>query len=1034
MDARVALLLAAAVLATAATPSPADAGIGAREARSARPAAACAATAPVAFTGNAGQWDPRVRFAARARGYRALLCAEGLVFRAATGPGTAAGLTESVVRFRVAGGVAWAAGARLPGTASYFLGRGPSAWRTGIATFGGATGAASGGGVSLSVSGTATGSVAYEFRVAPGVDPGRAEFAVEGARRVAIDADGALRVDAANGSFRHSAPILHQEAEGARVAVSGAFQLRPGNRVGFRVGAFDRTLPLVIDPVVSFTAYNGGTAEDSAEAIAVGDDGGILLAGRTLSTDYPVTSPGSEIAGGDYDIGVTLLGAGGAVAWSTYLGGASTDLGTCVALGPGGEAFVGGYTYSDDFPLQGPLDASFAAESQAFLLRLDASGTELAFSTYLGGETKMGNYPPRTVVRSMARDAAGRIVVTGETTTTDMPTTDGALQETAGGDDFDAFLACIEGDGSALAWCTYLGGAGDEKGTDLALAPDGSILVVGSQVKSTEGFPVLGGVPGLNLSNNAGSFFAKVAADGSSLVWSWLLRHGSTTYATCVGAAPDGSMYAAGTTRGVFPATAGAMQTSRAGTNDNEDAFLLRTNAAGDALVFATYLGGSWDDLAEDLVVTPGGEAIVYGSTLSSTFPVSGSLHGYLGGQDAFLARVLPDGSALRYGTYLGTTTSEYAFALAWREGRAYAVGGTYGDDLPGSGVLPSVPAGDLDGFVTVFDFTPTPPSGLEGTPIPGPSIVLSWEDASDDETGFEVQRREGEDPWVTVVEEGPGATMVLDTGLDPVTAYEYRVRAVNEDGPSAWSAVVEVTTLDRVPAPLQGLAAPVVGARVVTLAWTNAATNETGVEVLRATGGAGAVAVATLGADATGWTDEGVQPGVDYRYSVRAFNGVGYGMATADLAVRTSSTLDLVVVRGTAQDSSKTARDRLILSGTLVANDGALSPALDAVAGGVAVRFGPDDAPVLEFVVEAAATGWKARKGKATWRSPKGALPKATVVIDSRKGAFSVSISGEEFGEPPTNEAEVRIQVGDEAAVVVPAWTVKKPGLLKAR
>jgi hypothetical protein len=343
---------------------------------------------------------------------------------------------------------------QLPGKVNYFLGNDPSQWHTNITTYSKVEYQQVYPGIDLDYYGH-QGQLEYDFVVAPGADPGVIHIGFTGANGIAVNAQGDLIVHVAGLDMIQHKPVVYQEGNGARQEIASNFVLldaRPSDpathhpspaapQVGFQLAPYDASRPLVIDPVLSYSTYLGGSGNDEGYGIAVDPGtGDALLTGATSSLDFPIANPLQATNHGRYqDAFVARLSAdGGALVYSTYLGSSGNDFGTGIAVDPiTGEALVTGYTDSRDFPTANPLQATCGGgASDAFVARLSADGSALVYSTYLGGSGS-------DVGRAIAVDpSTGDALVTGFTNSADFPTAN-SLQTNYGGGGDDAFVARI---------------------------------------------------------------------------------------------------------------------------------------------------------------------------------------------------------------------------------------------------------------------------------------------------------------------------------------------------------------------------------------------------------------------------------------------------------------------------------------------------------------------------------------------------------------------------------------------------------------
>jgi len=342
------------------------------------------------------------------------------------------------------------------GRVNYLIGNDPSQWKTDIPLYGRVAYKDLYPGIDMVYS-SHTRLLKSEFVVAPGADPSHIQIAYTGVKSLRLDDRGGLVFTTANGELLEDAPEIYQEAGGARVAVEGAFRIS-GEVVSFQVGQYDRSQPLRIDPVLSYSTYLGGAGTDKANAIAVDGNGSAYVTGYADSTDFPVSGGVVRpISGGGVDAFVTKLNStGSAIVYSTYLGGNGDDRGFSIAVDGSGNAYVTGWTGSNDFPLTAAAQGSLGGGRDAFVSKLNSSGTALLYSTYLGGSgTDSGN--------GIAIDAGGAAYITGSTTSSNFPVV-GAYQGTLGGQQ-DGFVTKLNAAGSGIVYSTYLGGALDDRGS-----------------------------------------------------------------------------------------------------------------------------------------------------------------------------------------------------------------------------------------------------------------------------------------------------------------------------------------------------------------------------------------------------------------------------------------------------------------------------------------------------------------------------------------------------------------------------------------
>ena len=666
---------------------------------------------PLAFEANTGQVDPEVKFLSRGNGCTLFLTASEAVLSltqltAATSRGGSRSANGSVLRMKLVGanpspevvGLE-----ELPGKSNYFIGNDSSRWRTNVSTYGKVEYRDVYPGVSLVYYGNGR-QLEHDFVVAPGANPGRIRVAIEGADKLELDPEGDLLLHASSGDVHLRKPIVYQETHGVRQEVAGSYILHSRNphwaEVGFEVASYDATRPLVIDPVLAYSiSYLGGADTDFGNGIAVDSAGNAYVTGSTNSTNFPTGSPFQGTNGGGSDAFVAKLNAAGsALVYSTYLGGSSNDNGYGIAVDSSGNAYVTGYTSSSNFPTASPLQ------------RANAGGAFDAFVAKLDGSGSALIYSTYLGGRGddggggIAVDAVGNAYVTGSTNSTNFPTGSIALQGANGG--YDAFVAKLNAAGSALVYSTYLGGSGADHGGGIAVDSAGNAYVTGDT--NSTNFPTAARPVQLRFAGGqSDGFVAKLNAAGSALVYSTYLGGSGVDSAYGIAVDSSGNAYVTGGTNSTSFPTASPLQ----GANAGYDAFVAKLDAAGSALVYSSYLGGSGIDVGHAIAVDSAGNAYVAGWTNSTNFTtVSPSQGTNGGGYDAFFAKLNASGSALVYSTCLGGSGDDYGYGIAVdRFGNAHVTGVTNSTNFPTVSALQATYGGGTqDAFVArLFQVAP---------------------------------------------------------------------------------------------------------------------------------------------------------------------------------------------------------------------------------------------------------------------------------------------------------------------------------------
>jgi hypothetical protein len=559
----------------------------------------------------------------------------------------------------------------------------------------------------------------YDLVVAPGASWRCIRLAV-GGKNVEIDREGNLRFQSRSGWVTQGRPVVYQSVQGGRREVSGQYVLRGGLEVGFDVGAHDPSRPLIIDPTLAMVSYLGGSGDDYGHAVAIDSSGCAYVVGETGSTDFPTLGPEQASMAGDTEVFVTKWNATGTgLVYSTYVGGSNRDVALGVAVDAAGDAYVTGFTYSGDFPItSGALRTIFVGGSKAFVFKLNPGGNGLIYSTFLGGSGD--DYGA-----GIAVDAAGEAHIAGYTASVDFPTTTGAFQRYYGGGSYDGFLAKLTAAGSALVYATYLGGIANDTAAGVALDPSGNIYVTG-QTQSTN-FPTLNPVQAASSESDA--FVVKMSASGQVQYATYLGGTGLNN-GTAIAADAAGNAYVTGFTDAAdFPVTSNAYQGVN---NGFYDAFVAILNAYGSSILNATYLGGSGSDIGYGIALDGSGNIYIAGSTNSIDFPTYAATQpAYNGGGDAFVAAFNNQLTSRVYATYFGGSGNDLAAGIAADSaGNAYITGwtGSRGSSigLPVTpGAFQPIGMGGLDAFLAKLSSASAPP-----TFSPSPGILLSGSSA----------------------------------------------------------------------------------------------------------------------------------------------------------------------------------------------------------------------------------------------------------------------------------------------------------------
>jgi hypothetical protein len=699
---------------------------------------------PLSFEANVGQTDSRADFVARGAGYTAFLTADEAILNISPPMTRSAGPDQKLVprspgaavHLQVLGGDPAALGQGrqpLEGTVNYFRGNDPSQWHQHVTTFGQVEYAGVYPGIDLVYHGMNQ-QLEYDFRVAPGADPGQIRLGITGSDNVQVDEQGGLVVHAGGMEIRQPRPSVYQEIDGVRRDVGGDFVLESGvsrqpsagsgYQIGFKIGAYDASRPLVIDPVVlDYSTYLGGPNNDYAYGVAVDQAGSAYVAGLTYG-GFPVVNSLQQYGGGGDAFVAKLSPDGSRLEYATYLGGSYFDAASGIAVDSTGAAYVTGVTESEDFPVTpgafqtviggGHCKGDWAC-SDAFVTKMSPDGSALVYSTFLGGvESEAGD--------GIAVDNTGSAYVKGHTNSADFPTLNAAQPKWGGGECnegggyyhcFDAFVTKLSPDGAALVYSTYLGGNQDEgfyfgEGGGIAIDPAGHAYVTG--YTQSWNFPTANALQPVFGGGFTDAYVTKLSLDGSAFVYSTFLGGSFGDYGYGIAADSDGNAYVTGLTGSPdFPTTPDAFQQVKKG---SESAFVSKFTPDGSAFIYSTFLGGSLNASGYAIAADQAGNACVTGWTYGTDFPTLHAFQPQLGGMvDGFVTKFVPTGHSLVYSSYLGGSADDGGRGIALdRFGNAYVTGVTDSTNFPTVNAFQPSNGGSYDAFVTKIRRSPLDP------------------------------------------------------------------------------------------------------------------------------------------------------------------------------------------------------------------------------------------------------------------------------------------------------------------------------------
>ena len=517
----------------------------------------------------------------------------------------------------------------------------------------------------------------YDFMVAPGAVPDVINLSFKGARGLRVNAQGELVLLTGGGELRMRRPFIYQEKDGLKEPVSGGYLLLGDDSAGFCTVGYDVTRPLIIDPAVTYSTYLGGSRIDTADGIAVDSDGNIYITGDTTSTDFPAAGQSQASRGGATDVFVAKIESSGRLSYVAYLADSRAETGNGIAVDPSGNVYITGETSSSDFPTAQPLQADFGGGTDGFVAKLSSDGSLLVYSTYLGesdedagediavdgsgnvyatGQTESSDFPTAIPLQAamggasdafvaklnssgtalsfatylggggedggegIALDESGNVYIAGTTGSADFPTVQ-PLQGTLGGGT-DAFVAKLNSSGTVLEYATYLGGNGNDESDGLAVDASGNAYLVGETASGN--FPT---VDALQSSRQGATdaFVAKLNASGETLVYATYLGGSGAESGSGIALDTSNRVYIVGRTGSSNFPVSKSIQGYGGG---DADAFVAVLQPSGQEFVYATFLGGNGHDSGEGIALDQSATVYVTGLTVSENFPTFNPIQG----------------------------------------------------------------------------------------------------------------------------------------------------------------------------------------------------------------------------------------------------------------------------------------------------------------------------------------------------------------------------------------------------------------------
>ena len=646
---------------------------------------------PLSFEINRGQVDKEVKFLSRGPGYNLFLTPNEAVMELnRSGFANTAELSETgTLRMTLAGSNSSPrvrGREKIASRTNYLVGSDRRKWKTGIQHYAKVEYENVYPGTDLVYYGNQR-QLEYDFVIAPGSDPKKIKMRFNGAEQIRVDDDGSLVLLTGKRETRMLAPYSYQTIGGIKREVASRYVIDAGKAaegpqaglptVGFEVGEYDAQRSLVIDPVLVYSSFLGGSGEDTPTSVTVDSAGNTYMIGYTDSTNFPVAGALQSSYGGDpQDIFVSKLNATGtALVYSTYIGGSGQDNGSDIAVDSAGNVYFTGYTGSTNFPTVNAVQNRLTGYNNAIVAKLDASGSQLVYSTYFGGS--IGEFGS-----AIAVDAAGNAYVGGVTSSPDFPKVN-AIQKFYGGDLADAFVAKFNPAGSQVLYSSFLGGTGNEGVNGIAVDTSGNAYISG--VTFSGNFPTTNAPHQANFRGGSfDAFVTKINPAGTALSYSTYLGGSGDDRGYRIALDGSGNIYVAGQTSSVDFQTSSAFQSNYGG--GTSDAFITKFSPAF-SIGYSTYLGGVGTDGATGFAVSPAGNAYVTGFTASPNFPLVLPNQPAFGGgaqPDAFVSKLNTAGTSLEFSTFLGGSGFDTGFDIAIDSfGSAYIFGNTSSANFP---------------------------------------------------------------------------------------------------------------------------------------------------------------------------------------------------------------------------------------------------------------------------------------------------------------------------------------------------------------
>jgi hypothetical protein len=631
----------------------------------------------LSFTPNYGQWESNILFRTGAGGATFWFASDGVYYQFTRPITDSSGISNGATVINPDGTIALAGqptefqtmmlkavlnnsnpdpevigGSQLDYHCNFLIGNDPAKWQTDIPNYQTIEYRGIYSGIDLKYYGDGQ-KMEYDFIIAPGADHSQIQINYIGADSLSINESAQLVIETDWGQIIELSPDIYQMDNGSKIQIEGGFEIISNSSFRFQLNqSYNTELPLIIDPVLSYSTFLGGSGGDYGYDIAVDDNGQAYVTGLTYSANFPVQNPYDSTYNAYEDVFVTKMSADGSILlYSTYIGGADVDDGYGIAIDSNGNAYLTGITWSTDFPLVNSYGSDISGYYDVFVAKLSSTGNSLIYSSIIGGSVY-------DFAEDIDIDADGFAYITGGTSSSDFPVVNPYDGSPNG--NYDAFVAKISTDGSALIYSTYIGGTNSEFGNGIAVNSAGEAYISG-QTFSPE-FPLQNAYDA-EYNGGGDAFMLRLSSTGNAIIHSTFIGGTAEEIAHDIALDDWDNIYITGwTISNNFPTINAYDQYF----NGSYDAFITKFSLSGDSLVYSTYLGGSDYDYAYGIDIDWAGNAYIAGGTGSSNFPTKNAFdQSYNGNGDAFVTRISPYGINLVYSTYLGGLNEDRAYGIA---------------------------------------------------------------------------------------------------------------------------------------------------------------------------------------------------------------------------------------------------------------------------------------------------------------------------------------------------------------------------------